>query len=69
MDCVVVYDRDLGTVLERILIPRRCRAFKKWLLVEGRGQCLGSEEEGGLSTLVIEHEVCMLMAPSARCHF
>jgi hypothetical protein len=57
MDCVVVYDRDLGTVLERIPLPRRFRAFKKWLLVEGRGQCLGCEEESTLSTFVIEHEV------------
>ena len=60
-ECLIVYDTELGTVMERVALPRRCRPFKRWLAAEGGGACLGNADEGALSTLVAEHE--------ARCTY
>ena len=56
---IVVYDADLGTVLERIALPRRCKPFSRWLVARGHMGVLGAAAQGGLSTLVLEHEVCL----------
>jgi hypothetical protein len=61
-DALLVYDADLGTVLERLPLPRRCMPFLRWIAVEGKAHCVGTAAEGGLSTLVCEHEVCPPMA-------
>ena len=57
-DALMIYDGDLGTVLEHIALPRRCKPFVRWLDTRGSGgACLGAAADGQLATLVVEHEV------------
>lgn len=56
-DSFMVYDADLGTVLERVPVPARCKPFERCLHVRGDTHCLGAAAQGGLRTLVMQHEV------------
>jgi hypothetical protein len=55
-NALMAYDVDLGTVLERIPLPRRCKPFVRWLDTRGHGGCFGAAAEGQLRTLIVEHE-------------
>jgi hypothetical protein len=56
-DQLLIYDTVSKAVLMCLALPKGSPPFTRWLRVEGSGACLGTGDDGGINTMVCEHEV------------